>query len=282
VTSAVEYDSETGRVDHAAGFRSLVVALDLEATGDRALAVARALAERGGIGVELLTVSSPGVGEDVDTYELSRRGKANGWPADSCVVAHDNQPAKAIVEHVARRPGALLVMATSAKAPLAGHLLGSVSEAVLGVIDRPVLLVGPHVLDDFAIGEPTLIVCLDRTNAAEAAIPVVAAWDRTFGGTEPWVTEVLPRGEAARRGPDPSSHVRHFARQLRQLDVVASWGLLHGADPAGRLQGFANSLTDPFFVATSARLTDGRLHWRSTTRELIARSTRPVLVVPAK
>jgi hypothetical protein len=53
--------------------RSIVVALDLESGGDRALPVARSLAEQGGIPVELLTVSSPNVSEDIDTYELNRR-----------------------------------------------------------------------------------------------------------------------------------------------------------------------------------------------------------------
>jgi hypothetical protein len=44
-------------------FSSIVVPLDLEAQGDRALPVAGALAAKAGILLELVTVSSPGVTE---------------------------------------------------------------------------------------------------------------------------------------------------------------------------------------------------------------------------
>ena len=45
-------------------FRSIVVALDLESGGDRALPVARQLAATGNLPVTLLTVSSPHMSED--------------------------------------------------------------------------------------------------------------------------------------------------------------------------------------------------------------------------
>ena len=143
--TAIHDELETGRITDAAGFTSIVVALDLEANGDRALPVARGLAELGGIPVELLTVSSPHIAEDVDVFELRRRAAENGWPDNCYTIAHDNHPAQAIVDLVQRRDGALLVMATSAQPPLAGHLLGNVIEEVLEAIDQPVLLVGPNV-----------------------------------------------------------------------------------------------------------------------------------------
>jgi nucleotide-binding universal stress UspA family protein len=118
-------------------FRSIVVALDLESGGDRALPIARQLAAGGSLPVTLLTVSSPGMGEERDAFELSRRAVANGWPADAGVIAHDNDAARAIVEHVERRDHALLVMATSSKASFAAQFLG-VTEDVLGLINRPI------------------------------------------------------------------------------------------------------------------------------------------------
>jgi nucleotide-binding universal stress UspA family protein len=281
--TAVHDELEVGHVTDAARFTSMVVALDLEANGDRALPVARELAELGDIPVELLTVSSPHVTEDVDGYELSRRVTENGWPAGSYTVAHSNHPAPAIVDFVQRHGGALLVMATSAKPPIAGHLFGNVVEEVLGAIDQPVLLIGPRVPRDYTVTQPTLVACVDRTDVAEAAVPAVTRWVRTFGGTDTWVTEVIPKGfGATARGGNASAHVRHLAQLLADDGVAASWGVLTGDEPDVRLEEFGDRLSDPVFVATSVRWTDGRLHWGSTTHRLVHRSTRPVLVVPAK
>jgi nucleotide-binding universal stress UspA family protein len=266
-----------------AGFTSIVVALDLQPNGDRALPVARAMAERGHIPVELLTVSSPGVDEDVDAYELHRRTTANNWPEGWCTIAHSNRPAEAIVDHVERRDGALLVMATSAKPLIEGHLFGNVVERMLALIDQPVLLVGPRAADTFAAMPPTLITCLDRTDIGEAAVPAIARWAHTFGAAEVWATEVVPSARTeTTSGGSAAAHVRAFAELLGGDDVKASWGVLFGDAPDVRLERFAESFSNPIFVATSARWTDGRPHWRSTTHRLVHRSKHPVLVVPAR
>jgi nucleotide-binding universal stress UspA family protein len=265
-----------------AGFTSIIVALDLEANGDRALPVARALAERGHIPVELLTVSSPGVDEDVDAYELRRRTMANNWPEGWYTIAHSNRPAEAIVDHVERRDGALLMMATSAKPLIEGQLFGNVVERLLGVIDQPVLLVGPRVADTFAATPPTLIICLDRTDIGEAAVPAIARWAHTFGAAEVWATEVAATApDDATPGTRAAEHVRAFADLLGSSDVKASWGVLFGEEQDVRLELFADSFSNPIFVATSVRWTDGQPHWRSSTHQLVHRSKHPVLVVPA-
>jgi nucleotide-binding universal stress UspA family protein len=280
--SAVRDELETGRVTHPAGFTSIVVALDLEANGDRALPVARGLAELGGIPVELLTVSSPHVAEDVDVFELERRAADNGWPDNCYTIAHDNHPGRAIVDFVRGHNNALLVMATSAKPPLAGHLFGNVVEEVLGAIDQPVLLVGPNVPTSHGVRRPTLVACVDHTDVAAASVPAIARWVGTFGGAETWVTEVIPTsGVASAPGGSASGHVRHIAQLLADVDVSASWGVLHGDEPDIQLEEFGDQMSDPVFVATSVRWTDGRPHWHSTTRQLVRGSTRPVLVVPA-
>ena len=279
--SAIHDELETGRRTDAAGFTSIIVALDLEANGDRALPVARRLAELGRIPVELLTVSSPHVAEDLDVFELRRRAAENGWPDNCCTVVHDNHPARAIVDLVERRDGALLVMATSAKPPLAGHLFGNVIEEVLAAVDQPVLLVGPHVPSSDNVQQPTLVACVDRTDVAAASVPAIARWVGTFGGAETWVTEVIPTSRAARAHGDASEHVRHFAQLLADVGVPASWGVLYGDEPDMQLEEFGDQLSDPVFVATSVRWTDGRPHWHSTTHQLVRRSTGPVLVVPA-
>jgi nucleotide-binding universal stress UspA family protein len=266
----------------AAGFTSIVVALDLGANGDRALPIVRRLAERSQVPVELLTVSSPGVDDAVDTYELRRRTTANGWPKDWYAIEHSNHPATAILDHLERSRGALLVMATSAEPLIKGRLFGNVVEKVLSELDEPVLLVGPRAPDVFPEAASTLVACIDHTDVADAAIPAITRWTRTFDGAEAWVTQVIaPDAAPAVRHRSPE-HVRHFADRLTHAGVKASWGVLFGDPPDARLEQFADCISNPIFVTTSVRWTDGRPHWRSTAHQLVHRSTHPVLVVPAK
>jgi nucleotide-binding universal stress UspA family protein len=266
-------------------FTSMVIALDLEREGDRALPIARSLSALTDVPVELLTVQSPGLPEEADAYELRRRADANGWTDASCTVLQSNEPADAIADHVNARPGALLVMATTAKSPVRQHFLGSVSEGVLNRVRRPVLLVGPHVPAGADMSRPTLVVCVDSTEAATRARPVVTAWMRTFKSASPWVVEVLPAPlERLGVGRDmvESAYVKFLAQQLSNAEVDASWEVLHGADVGGRLEEFIGTVDDPVLVATSTNWTDEHTHWHSTTRRLVQRSTRPVLVIPGQ
>jgi hypothetical protein len=57
-------------------FSSIVVPLDLERLGDRALPVARSLAALGGLPIELLTITSPRMEGLHDAWLLERRVKA--------------------------------------------------------------------------------------------------------------------------------------------------------------------------------------------------------------
>ena len=260
-------------------FTSLVVALDLEATGDRALPVVRALARLADVAVELVTVSSPLVAEDIDSFELSRRATASGWPAHSYSVLHGDDVAQVLVDHVEGRPGSLLVMAATAKRPLVGRLGGSVSTRVLALTGQPVLLVGPMVSPRVQISRPTLVVGVGPMEHAGVAVSTIASWTQTFPGDDPWVVEVVPTD------PHPvkraALHVRPYVELLNGVGVRASSRVLHGDEPGSSLADFAEHIADPILVATSARWTDEQRHWHSETRELVRHSTHPVLVVPA-
>ena len=264
-------------------FTSLVVALDLEASGDRALPVVRALARLADVAVELVTVSSPLVAEDIDSFELSRRATASGWPAHAYSVLHGDDVARVLVDHVRGRHGSLLVMATSAKRPLVGRLGGSVSTRVLALTDRPVLLVGPMVSPRLRIARPTLVVGVGPMEHAGVAVSTIASWTQTFPGDDPWVVEVVPTaaGPADPAAVGAAAHLRPYVELLAGAGVRASSRVLQGGEPGFWLEDFAEHIADPVLVATSARWTDGQRHWHSETRELVRQSTHPVLVVPA-
>ena len=261
-------------------FRSIVIALDLTPDGDRALAVAQVLAAASELPVELLTVSSPHMDDATDAYELSRRAAAHGWPPDAFTITHDDDVPNAIVQHLASREGSLLVMATSAKSTLATRFLGSVTEGVLTRIERPVLLVGPNVPADVELTAPTLVVLIDSGDLAEATVPAIASWRRTFHGPAP-VLAMLTDSSSGQPAAPPVDVDRYVALLAAQ-DITASTLPVRGEDLDFSLTLAADRVSEPVFVATSVRWTDAQTRGRSMTQRLVHASVSPVLVVPAR
>jgi nucleotide-binding universal stress UspA family protein len=273
-------------------FTSIVVPLDLDAVGDRALPIAGSLARLGGLPIELLTIESPHMESFVDVCELGRRVKTYGLGPHSVNVLYDDDAGRAITGFVASRNDALIVMGSSAKGPLREQAFGSVSEHVLAHAHRPVLIIGPHVDRFDTTSAPTLVVGVDDSDAADAAIPVIESWQHTFGGGVVRVVEVAPLAVGAdaalKECPDPAPVLRgepdragRFARLLTDRSIPAKWEVLYGGDPASRLEDLAAHLDNAVVVATTTGWTDPGIHWHSTTREIARHSTRPVLVVPA-
>jgi hypothetical protein len=59
---------------------------------------------------------------------------------------------------------------------------GSISEHVLANAHRPVLVVGPHADVPGDAAAPVLTVAVDDSADTVAAVPVISAWQQTFGG----------------------------------------------------------------------------------------------------
>jgi nucleotide-binding universal stress UspA family protein len=260
-------------------YKTIVVALDLATDGDRAVAVADSLRRLGDVRVELLTVSSPAFLTAVDSYELHRRAVRHGRPGDRFDVIHADDTARAIVDHVASRD-ALLIMATSGKRPLTGALLGSVTRGVLELTERPVLLVGPEVPTTFTADDTTLVACVDDLEMAAGLVAPMLSWVGSFRTSPPWITQVVAPGHSG--DAIGQRNVSHLVELLAAQGINASGRLLHHRDPVAALEENADTVDGPVYVVSSARYTDGRHHWHSTTRDLIHRATRPVLVVPAR
>jgi nucleotide-binding universal stress UspA family protein len=228
-------------------FTSIVVPLDLERHGDRALPIATRLAKTAGIPLELVTVSSPGVTEQLDRYELEGRGRAADTPWRATIL-HDNDPAAAIVDFVMDRPGALFVMATKARSAVGELVLGSVSEDLISHADGPFLLVGPHASADGRADGLTLVAGVEHGSPSDAVKAALTAWSAAFDGPPPRLVEVGGNGRAT-----------------------------------DALMDLADQVDDAVIVVASARWTDpGRTHLRSAARRLARDAHHPVLVVPAE
>jgi len=263
-------------------FNSIVVALDLVSNVHRALPVARSLAERGNLPIQLLTVSALGMSEEIDTRKLERLAEHHGFSPLSCIIDHDDDAGWAIARHVNNGEGSLLVMATTAKVPVRRHFLGTVTESVLARVVGPVLLVGPHVPPTCSLDSPTVVACVDETDAADDALPVIAGWVNTFGGGRPCCAEVIPAAAGTAGHVHAASRPGEYAARPAAYGVDASWKVLHGGDPTDWLADFAETVEDAVLVAVSTRWTDWVTHRHSATRCLVHTTARPVLVVPAR
>ena len=267
-------------------FTTIVVPLDLEPGGDRALPVAAALARTAEVGLELVTISSPDLGEADDLHELRRRAADYADPARPAAiyVLHDNDPAAALVAFLADRPGALVVMGTRARGRLGELLLGSVSEELLTHTQHPVLVVGPHAGVEHLSGSPTLVAGVDASDVSAALLPILVTWRESFGGATPWLVEVLPvpREPAGPTDVAESADVHRMAATFARKGLDAEWDVTHAKHPADALMDFADRVEDAVIAVASVRWTDPHhAHRTSVARQLAHKAHHPVLVVPA-
>jgi nucleotide-binding universal stress UspA family protein len=258
-------------------FTSILVPVDLEPGGDRALPLAGALATAAGLHLELVTVSSPNMPETADRLELEERARAvsDDW---SVRVLHDNDVVTALEAYLTDRPDSLTVMATRARGVLGQRVLGSVTEGLLCRLDQPTLLVGPEVELREQTATPGLLVGV-HGDAAGALVPAVAGWTQTFDGPAPWLVEVVGTEDAEARA---DRELQELAGQLAQTGVDSQWSVARGRDVASNLIEIADRMVDVVVVLVSARWTDpSHLHLSSVARRLTQHSHHPVLIVPA-
>ncbi|SRR6266545_2688272 len=267
-------------------FNSIIVPVDFEVDGDRALFVAAVLARRAALPLTFVTVSSPGIDAAADELLLDLRcARVSGARTDR-VVLRSNNPAGTIVDFLDDRPGALVVMGTHARGPLGERLFGSVSESVLAGTICPVVMVGPHVATTPPPAMATLVAGLDGSATSEAVLPTVSEWVRTFGGNPPWLVQVVePRdSQPDDRGGDlsESGYLGRLAARLRDEGTPAEFDIAHGRRPVPSLLGVARRIPGPVLAVASERWTDrDSRHSFSTARALARQSPYPVLVVHA-
>lgn len=157
-------------------FSEIVVPLDLVVPCDTVLAVASTLARRAGVGVRLVTVSSPGLDHAADEADLHANAARTDVPSVATAVIESNDVVRALLETAG--PNGLLVVETRARGALASVVLGSTTNALLRTTTRPVLLVGPSA--DASIALEVMEVCLDTADAVAALLPTVGTWARAL------------------------------------------------------------------------------------------------------
>src|SRR5262245_56878245 len=154
-----EMSSPSDGADDRSFFDSLIVALDFSATADRILPIVGRLAQRGGLGIQLVTTASPGL-QDYDLADLAARTEQiHGCPVTSVLIeGHDT--AKDLAAFARSNPRALMCIASHGRTAIGELLMGSMTEELLRRHPGPMLAIGPAVEDDYEVAG-TLLVAVD-------------------------------------------------------------------------------------------------------------------------
>src|ERR1700674_591713 len=161
--------------------KSVLVPLDGSDVASRALPVGRDLAARFDAELILMTTTQTRRADRMvrPVWLDSAAAAVTGSPVRTEFV--DEHPADvAICTAAQAAPDATVCMATHGRGALGTATLGSVAQDVVRAVDRPVVLVGPHVDDWCGLDHP-MILCNDGSEAANAIVPVATRWAKSLG-----------------------------------------------------------------------------------------------------
>jgi nucleotide-binding universal stress UspA family protein len=262
-------------------FTDILVPLDGSADAERALAPALELATRTGVPLRLLR-QSPTDDKDVAAdYLAGVADRHAGRTAIETLVDDRESIPDAILDWL--ELGTLVCMSSHGRGGVARAVMGSVAEAVLRRLDRPALVVGPHVSDE-AIFSGRVVACVDGSTESELTLEPARRWAEMLD-LPVWLVEVV----APRTSPDWDTHgdvmeSGHVAGLARRLGHVTGWDVLHDKHPAHALAALEPSDLEPtamLVMATHGRTGWDRLRLGSVTAATVHAATVPVLVVPA-
>lgn len=182
--------------------RKLLVPLDGSTVSEAALPFAEALALRIGAAVALIravhTQSATAISEAENYLERFAERFANRGVTTECGVAFGSA-ADWIIEEINLRKGDMVVMATHDRSGPDRWVHGSVAEAVISRASVPVVVVRASgragVVERFEQPDPVLLVPLDGSELAEAAVPVAMGLAADLGGSLALISVVPHAGQ---------------------------------------------------------------------------------------
>jgi nucleotide-binding universal stress UspA family protein len=292
-------------------FENILVPLDGSSCSEAALTYAVALAGRTGAKLTLVrainvssfardraTAQREAIGE-ADTYldAHAARLRSQDYVVETG-VPYGSTAADWIVEETTLRHADLIVMATHDRVGPDRWLHGSVAEAVVGRATVPVVVVrapgAVHPVEHFDWRQPVLIVPLDRSSLAEAAVPVAVDFARALNGRVILATVITePSAYAASYGPavsttvgDPDQEEADARTYLKTIaEVLVSSGIPYAlfvrfGDPAEEIAQITQEQNAAAIVMSSHGRT-GLLRsvLGSVAGQLVHRSISPVVLV---
>lgn len=256
--------------------KRIVVPLDGSELSAKALPPARALAERTGAPVLLMTARWAGHDEARALALLEHAATAFTGTDVGIEVVRNVLPAIAIPDTV-DEPGTLVCMSTHGHGGLGRLVLGSVAEAVVRGSDEPVLLIGPQMRDAGAMLAPgNIVVTVDGSALSELAVPVAMEWASMLG-LQPWLVQALEPAQTTPAGID-ASYVEGLANSLSAPDTTVLWETLHAKRPADAICDFATTLPASLVVMASHGHGGGPAALGSVSMGVVHGAPCPVLI----
>ncbi len=272
----------------AIAIERILVPLDGSTFAEHALPIAEVLAHAPGGRLELVSVSTADRPEegaagpaDAGTaaayLEQQAWGLRRGGVAVGTAVEHG-----AVAEGIVRRAGAagadVIVMATHGRAGVERMLAGSVATGVIRRSTVPVLLIRPT--DEWTSRTSKfqrLLVSLDGSEGAEAALPYVRAVAQRFGATVRLLS--VPETEAEK--PRLEHYLQSVADALRSHGIEAEPVVTGSGASRTILAGAADGAADLIVMATRGRgAVPTRSGVGSVTENVVRGTPCPVLAVP--
>lgn len=283
-------------------FRHVLLPLDGSSFSAAALPTARALQDR--FGAELLIISVAADNREAEGLLRSAEKSVGDGPPATVDVVVGGDPAQTITARADELEPCVVCMSTSGRGRIAGALIGSVARAVLTLSTRPVVAVGraadrPPAL----VGRPVrrrpaswpaplsvdrLVACVDGSQESEAVMPEAARWATTLEMRLAILTiaedAVTISGEQSNSfgPPDPRQYVDSLAAHWRAAVAGTTGEVVF--DPIGVASGLRAALAARpaglVAVTTHARTGLERIRLGATAADIVRTSTAPVLVVP--
>ncbi len=260
-------------------FEEILVPLDGSPVAERALVPALELARRSGVPLRVLSRVLADDKEELAGYlaDVADRHAAV-MDVDTQLVDREAIP-DAIAAGVG--PGTLVCMASHGRSH-SEALVGSVTEAVLRTLGRPVLVVGPRVPEDVSLGSGWIVACLDGSGLSERTLGPARAWSTSLGLPLYLAQVAEPTTPVAAAATSDVVEAGHLVSLAHRVGGVEGWDVLHDEDPAHGLAGFAATTPVAVLVmASHGRTGWDRLRLGSVTAATVHQAPVPVLVIPA-
>jgi len=258
-------------------FSDIVVPLDGSPAAERALGPALDLVRRTAVPLRLLSRCFPDERHAVSMYLTKVAARCGDVAVATTVVVRDSIP-DAILDGLG--PASLVCMTSHGRSGLARAVMGSIAEALLRALDRPALVVGPHVTTPAFAGR--VVACVDGTHESELTLAPARAWADLTG--EPlWLLEVDPPRAPFDDLPRDAIEGGHLVALGHKVGADG-WDVLHGKHPSAALAEAAAepvSLTGLLVLANHGRIGWDRIYHGSVTAAVVHHAPVPVLVVPA-
>ena len=220
---------------------------------------------------------------------------AEGGIAVETGVPYAGKPAEWIVEEADVRKAGLIVMATHDRVGPDRWLHGSVAETVVHRATMPVMLVRGNFRNNFTRQAPVLVLSLDGSDTAEAALPTARTLARAIGAKIVLVGVVPNPGQlvagvggaiVAYAGEDfdrleaeAKAYLETSLAELRADGLLAEAVVRYG-DPAGEIAAAANELPAAAIVmATHGRAGVTRMVIGSVAGGVLHHAAVPVVLV---